>query len=168
MGQCPLHGGPADRVERDGGHLRSTIIGDAAVRLLQRQGHAVVRQNHIGERGTPFGMLIEHLLDIGEAQAAHELSVGDLARAIRPASALPTGDRPGAALAAWTVMDSARSGVDAGEEYLVVAGQELRLTNPDRVLYPATGTTKADVIAYYAAVANVMVPHLTGRPATRK
>jgi hypothetical protein len=36
------------------------------------------------------------------------------------------------------------------------------------VLYPATGTTKADVIAYYAAVANVMVPHLTGRPATRK
>ena len=168
MGQCPLHGGPADRVERDGGHLRSTIIGDAAVRLLQRQGHAVVRQNHIGERGTPFGMLIEHLLDIGEAQAAHELSVGDLARAIRPASALPTGDRPGAALAAWTVMDSARSGVDAGEEYLVVAGQEFRLTNPDRVLYPATGTTKADVIAYYAAVANVMVPHLTGRPATRK
>jgi len=51
MGQCPLHGGPAGRVERDGGHLRSTIIGDAAVRLLQRQGHAVVRQNHIGERG---------------------------------------------------------------------------------------------------------------------
>jgi len=81
---------------------------------------------------------------------------------------MPTGDRPGAALAAWTVMDSARSGVDAGEEYLVVAGQELRLTNPDRVLYPATGTTKADVIAYYAAVANVMLPHLTGRPATRK
>src|SRR6478609_2959468 len=168
MGQCPLHSGPADRVERDGGHLRSTIIRDAAVRLLQRQGHAVVRQNHIGERGTPFGMLIEHLLDIAEAQAAHELSVGDLARAIRPASALPTGDRPGAALAAWTVMDSARSGVDAGEEYLVVAGQEFRLTNPDRVLYPATGTTKADVIAYYAAVANVMLPHLTGRPATRK
>ncbi len=65
-------------------------------------------------------------------------------------------------------MDSTRSGVDAGEEYLVVAGQELRLTNPHRVLYPATGTTKADVIAYYAAVANVMLPHLAGRPATRK
>ena len=40
-----------------------------------------------------------------------------------------------------------------GEEYLVVAGQELRLTNPERVLYPATGTTKADVIGYYAEVA---------------
>ncbi|MCX4666499.1 arginine--tRNA ligase [Streptomyces sp. NBC_01381] len=60
------------------GHLRSTIIGDAAVRLLEWQGHTVIRQNHIGEWGTPFGMLVEHLLDIGEAEAAHELSVGDL------------------------------------------------------------------------------------------
>jgi arginyl-tRNA synthetase len=60
------------------GHLRSTIIGDAAVRLLEWQGHIVIRQNHIGEWGTPFGMLIEHLLDIGEAEAAHELSIGDL------------------------------------------------------------------------------------------
>jgi len=60
------------------GHLRSTIIGDAAVRLLEWCGHTVVRQNHIGEWGTPFGMLIEHLLDIGETEAAHELSVGDL------------------------------------------------------------------------------------------
>lgn len=60
------------------GHLRSTIIGDAAARLLQWQGHTVIRQNHIGEWGTPFGMLIEHLLDVGETEAAHELSVGDL------------------------------------------------------------------------------------------
>ncbi|MYV98793.1 arginine--tRNA ligase [Streptomyces sp. SID3343] len=60
------------------GHLRSTIIGDAAVRVLEWQGHTVVRQNHLGDWGTPFGMLIEHLLDIGESEAAHELSVGDL------------------------------------------------------------------------------------------
>lgn len=60
------------------GHLRSTIIGDAAVRLLEWQGHTVIRQNHIGEWGTPFGMLVEHLLDIGEGEAANELSVGDL------------------------------------------------------------------------------------------
>ncbi|MGH3916741.1 MAG: arginine--tRNA ligase [Pseudonocardiaceae bacterium] len=60
------------------GHLRSTIIGDAAVRLLEWVGHRVIRQNHIGEWGTPFGMLIEHLLDIGEVEAANELSVGDL------------------------------------------------------------------------------------------
>jgi arginyl-tRNA synthetase len=60
------------------GHLRSTIIGDAIVRLLEWFGHTVIRQNHIGEWGTPFGMLIEHLLDVGEDEAAHELSVGDL------------------------------------------------------------------------------------------
>jgi arginyl-tRNA synthetase len=60
------------------GHLRSTIIGDAAVRLLEWMGHTVIRQNHIGEWGTPFGMLIEHMIDIGSDEAAHELSVGDL------------------------------------------------------------------------------------------
>ncbi|MDA8356221.1 MAG: arginine--tRNA ligase [Actinomycetota bacterium] len=62
------------------GNLRSTIIGDALCRLLERQGHRVVRENHIGDWGTPFGMLIEHLVDIGEQEAAHELSVGDLNR----------------------------------------------------------------------------------------
>jgi arginyl-tRNA synthetase len=60
------------------GHLRSTIIGDAAVRLLEWLGHDVICANHIGDWGTPFGMLIEHLFDLGEAKAAHDLSVGDL------------------------------------------------------------------------------------------
>ncbi|HXI56443.1 MAG TPA: arginine--tRNA ligase, partial [Polyangia bacterium] len=45
------------------GHLRSTVIGDCIARLLAFQGHHVVRQNHIGDWGTPFGMLIEYLLD---------------------------------------------------------------------------------------------------------
>ncbi len=60
------------------GHLRSTIIGDAVVRLLEWQGHEVVRENHVGDWGTPFGMLVEHLLDLGEAEGAQVLSVGDL------------------------------------------------------------------------------------------
>jgi arginyl-tRNA synthetase len=60
------------------GHLRSTVIGDAAARLLDWLGHRVVRANHLGDWGTSFGMLIEHLLDLGEAEAAAELSVGDL------------------------------------------------------------------------------------------
>ncbi|MFN2495240.1 MAG: arginine--tRNA ligase [Pseudonocardiaceae bacterium] len=64
--------------EMHAGHLRSTIIGDAAVRLLEWLGHTVIRQNHIGDWGTPFGMLIEHLSDLGEDEAAHELSIGDL------------------------------------------------------------------------------------------
>jgi arginyl-tRNA synthetase len=62
------------------GHLRTTIIGDALCRVLGWLGHTVIRQNHIGDWGTPFGMLIEHLRDIGEAEGAHELSAGDLTR----------------------------------------------------------------------------------------
>ena len=60
------------------GHLRSTVIGDSLVRALTFIGHTVVRENHIGDWGTPFGMLIEHLIDLGEESAAHELGVGDL------------------------------------------------------------------------------------------
>ena len=69
------------------GHLRSTIIGDALVRMLEFVGHRVVRENHIGDWGTPFGMLIEHLLDLGEDQAIEELSVGDLNSFYRQARA---------------------------------------------------------------------------------
>ncbi|HEV7888192.1 MAG TPA: arginine--tRNA ligase [Acidimicrobiales bacterium] len=49
------------------GHLRSTIIGDSIVRLLSFLGHRVVRQNHVGDWGTQFGMLIEHLVAVGAA-----------------------------------------------------------------------------------------------------
>ena len=45
------------------GHLRSTIIGDAVVRALEFRGDTVVRQNHMGDWGTQFGMLIAHLED---------------------------------------------------------------------------------------------------------
>jgi arginyl-tRNA synthetase len=64
--------------EMHAGHLRTTVIGDALCRLLHFAGHSVIRENHIGDWGTPFGMLIEHLLDLGEDVAARELSVGDL------------------------------------------------------------------------------------------
>ena len=46
--------------------------------------------------------------------------------------------------------------------------ERVRLTNPDKVLYPATGTTKADVFDYYLAVADAMLPHIAARPVTRK
>jgi arginyl-tRNA synthetase len=46
------------------GHLRSTIIGDAVVRALEFSGDRVIRQNHVGDWGTQFGMLIAHLEDI--------------------------------------------------------------------------------------------------------
>ena len=52
------------------GHLRSTIIGDALVRVLEAQGHDVVRQNHVGDWGTQFGMLLEYMNESGETSAA--------------------------------------------------------------------------------------------------
>ena len=45
------------------GHLRSTVIGDALSRILLFKGHNVVGENHIGDWGTPFGMLIEHFIE---------------------------------------------------------------------------------------------------------
>src|SRR5690625_3626949 len=54
------------------------------------------------------------------------------------------------------------------ETVVDVDGRRLRMSNLDKVLYPQTGATKADVARYYAQVADVMVPHCTGRPVTRK
>jgi arginyl-tRNA synthetase len=67
------------------GHLRSTIIGDAIARVLSFLGHDVVRQNHLGDWGTPFGMLVEHLVELGEQAAAAELSAGALGAFYREA-----------------------------------------------------------------------------------
>lgn len=44
----------------------------------------------------------------------------------------------------------------------------MKLTNPDKVLYPATGTTKAEVFDYYVGIAEAMIPHIAGRAVTRK
>ena len=49
-----------------------------------------------------------------------------------------------------------------------VEGRTLRLSNLDKVLYPAVGLTKGEMIAYYTAVAPVLLPHLAGRPLTVK
>ncbi|HEX4813969.1 MAG TPA: arginine--tRNA ligase [Nonomuraea sp.] len=58
------------------GHLRTTIVGDSLARLHEHLGNTVIRQNHLGDWGTPFGMLIEHLLDIGEEAAVAQLEAG--------------------------------------------------------------------------------------------
>ena len=60
------------------GHLRSTIIGDAVARALEHQGHKVIRQNHMGDWGTQFGMLIAELEQhLSEGEQA-ELALNDL------------------------------------------------------------------------------------------
>jgi arginyl-tRNA synthetase len=48
------------------GHLRTTVVGDAIARVTVFVGHRLIRDNHVGDWGTPFGMLIEQLIDVGE------------------------------------------------------------------------------------------------------
>ena len=57
------------------GHLRSTVIGDALNRMLTHKGHRVVPENHIGDWGTPFGMLIEHLIDMGVEKGSQDINL---------------------------------------------------------------------------------------------
>ena len=59
------------------GHLRSTIIGDAAVRTLELMGHKVIRANHVGDWGTQFGMLIAYL-EKQQQENAGEMALADL------------------------------------------------------------------------------------------
>ncbi|MFD5215992.1 ATP-dependent DNA ligase [Microbacterium sp. NPDC058345] len=56
----------------------------------------------------------------------------------------------------------------ASGQVVQVDGRRLRVTNLDKVVYPETGTTKGEVIAYYSRIAPVMLPHVRGRPVTRK
>lgn len=64
------------------GHLRSTIIGDTLSNVLEFSGHDVVRLNHVGDWGTQFGMLVEHLRDEFPAalnkETSQNVDLGDL------------------------------------------------------------------------------------------
>jgi len=62
------------------GHLRSTVIGDCICRILEFEGHTVHRENHVGDWGTQFGMLVAHLLHEKPDVAEHpdELVIADL------------------------------------------------------------------------------------------
>ncbi len=66
------------------GHIRSTIIGDAAVRTLEFLGHKVIRANHVGDWGTQFGMLIAYL-EKQQQENAGEMALADLEEFYRAA-----------------------------------------------------------------------------------
>jgi arginyl-tRNA synthetase len=118
------------------GNIRSTIIGDAIARVLEAEGHKVVRQNHLGDWGTPFGMLLELLVDRGGGKA--EISIADLndfyrqartkydadpefaERARRRVVSLQAGDP--ATLALWARL------VDETKRYLTIVYEALGVT----------------------------------------
>ncbi|WP_158891386.1 arginine--tRNA ligase [Amycolatopsis anabasis] len=117
------YGGPNVAKEMHVGHLRSSIIGDAIVRMLRFSGHEVIPHNHLGDWGTPFGMLIEHLVDEGahgghgisdlsgfyrEAREKFDADPGFADRARRRVVLLQGGDEPTLALWRQLVDESAR------------------------------------------------------------
>jgi arginyl-tRNA synthetase len=62
------------------GHLRSTVIGDAIVRTLEFAGHDLIRMNHLGDWGTQFGMLTQHMLDTHTEHVTDFEALGTLYR----------------------------------------------------------------------------------------
>jgi arginyl-tRNA synthetase len=81
------YSGPNIAKEMHVGHLRSTIIGDALARVIQRQGHTILPQNHIGDWGTQFGMLIGELLGGSDEGEGQRLQIEDLEKFYRSAKA---------------------------------------------------------------------------------
>ena len=72
------YSGPNLAKEMHVGHLRSTIIGDAVARVLVFQGHNVIRQNHVGDWGTQFGMLIAHMVSLQAQGGELSMQLADL------------------------------------------------------------------------------------------
>ena len=116
------------------GHLRSSIIGDTLCRVLSFRGHRVIRQNHIGDWGTPFGMLIEHLVDVKQEGAADldPSQLGDFYRAARVKFDTDPGfaDRARARVVSLQAGDAAtlvlwRQFVDSSKRYMAAVFERL-------------------------------------------
>ncbi|HEY2312699.1 MAG TPA: arginine--tRNA ligase [Streptosporangiaceae bacterium] len=71
------YSGPNVAKELHAGHLRATVVGDAIARVLEYLGYDVVKAAHLGDWGTPFGMLLEHSIDIGEQATYDQLAAGE-------------------------------------------------------------------------------------------
>ncbi len=100
-------------------HIRSTVIGDAVVRVLEFLGNKVIRANHVGDWGTQFGMLIAYLEKM-ENESASELAIADLEAFYRSAKVLYDEDDEFATKARQYVVRLQR-----GDEYCHTMWQKL-------------------------------------------
>jgi arginyl-tRNA synthetase len=178
------YSGPNVAKELHVGHLRATVVGDAVVRILEHLGHTVVRAAHLGDWGTPFGMLIEHVLDVGEEVTHEQLSAGEITpfyqaarakfdsdpafaeRARRRVVALQGGDPD--TLRLWQVM------VDDSKQYYHTIYRRLGVTLTDADMAPESfyNPMLADVCAELEAAGIAVIsdgalcvfpPGFTGR-----
>ncbi len=115
--------GPNVAKEMHVGHLRSTIIGDAVANVLNALGHHVVRQNHLGDWGTQFGMLIAYLKTLGNEGSG---AIADLEEFYRQAKARFDADPAFAEEARKTVVRLQAGGVEELRLWKLI-GDETRL-----------------------------------------
>ena len=137
------------------GHLRTTVVGDSLARTLAALGHDVIRQNHLGDWGTAFGMLIEHLLEVGEDSDEAKLLETDPNAFYRAArakfDASDKAETPGSggdfAIRARQRVATLQSG-DAESKRLWVEIMDFTRTYINRV-YADLGITLTDDVAAY-------------------
>ena len=124
------YGSPNLAKEMHVGHLRSSVIGDALCRVLERRGDTVIRQNHIGDWGTQFGMLLEHLIRTGWAEREGEArAIGDLNELYQEAKARDDAD-PGFAESARRRVVALQAGEpEARALWQALIGESLRHMN---------------------------------------
>ncbi len=107
------------------GHLRSAVIGDAVVQLLEFTGESVIRRHHIGDWGTQFGMLIQYLdehpgeLDHADADVTGEEAMSNLDRLYKAARKLFDSDEEFKTRARRRVVD-----LQAGDPQTLAAWQK--------------------------------------------
>ncbi|MDO4897012.1 MAG: arginine--tRNA ligase [Moraxella sp.] len=138
------------------GHLRSTIIGDSTVRVLEFLGNTVIRANHVGDWGTQFGMLIAYLEKM-QNENASDLALSDLEAFYRDAKATYDGDEDFAKKARGYVVK-----LQSGDEYCLAMWQKLvAITmNQNQASYERLNVTLTDKDIMGESLYNPMLPDI--------
>ena len=138
------------------GHLRSTIIGDSSVRVLEFLGDTVIRANHVGDWGTQFGMLIAYLEKM-QNENASDMELSDLEAFYRDAKANYDSDTDFAEKARGYVVK-----LQSGDEYCLAMWQKLvAITmSQNQVSYERLNVTLTDKDIMGESLYNPMLPNI--------
>lgn len=138
------------------GHLRSTIIGDSSVRVLEFLGDTVIRANHVGDWGTQFGMLIAYLEKM-QNENASDMELSDLEAFYRDAKATYDNDEAFAEKARGYVVN-----LQSGDEYCLAMWQKLvAITmSQNQASYERLNVTLTDKDIMGESLYNPMLPDI--------
>ncbi|HEY2791893.1 MAG TPA: arginine--tRNA ligase, partial [Micromonosporaceae bacterium] len=142
------------------GHLRSSVIGDALVRTLRFLGADVIRQNHVGDWGTNFGMLIAYLDDYGDIGVTGEATMSHLSTLYRAARKVFESDPAFVERSRARVVD-----LQAGEPVAVAAWRDIvaESTRYFDEVYALLGVELTDADMVGESFYNPALPDLAAR-----